>query len=112
MSATSAVGDIGASFYFAPATLDTGKRYGLGGLRFYVAGRGGLLGIVAADVAYSAFGFFEPDFFRMLWDSALERISAPRAARLFTECAHDHGRAHFATVIEASSQASLPRRRS
>ena len=53
-------GDIGASFYFDPDTLARGKELGLDGFRFYVLGRGGVLGDVEPDVVRSAFGYFHP----------------------------------------------------
>ncbi len=42
--------DLGWAFYFAPETLARGKELGLDGLRFYVIGRGGVLGDVESPV--------------------------------------------------------------
>jgi hypothetical protein len=50
-------GDIGASFYFDPATVARSKELGLDGYRFYFLGRGGVLGDVDSAVIHSAFGW-------------------------------------------------------
>lgn len=115
------IGDIGAAFYFTPDTLRVGKEAGLDGLRFYMLGRGGVLGDVEAGVVRAAFGYFEPGLVDKMWGSA-KQVMAPRdAARLYIRCAQDLGRARFAgldgldgfldaaaTVIGAVEGASLP----
>lgn len=50
MRATDAIGTIGAAFYFHPDTLARGKAAGLDGFRFYILGRGGVLGDVEPAV--------------------------------------------------------------
>src|SRR5918994_3118335 len=94
----STIDEIGSAFYFRPATLAVGKEHGLDGYRFYFVGRGGVLGDVEADVALSAFGYFEPNLFASMWNSA-KAIMAPReAARLYHGCNHDLGRARLSDV--------------
>ena len=56
----STVNGLGARFYFDPSTLAKGKELGLDGFRFYVLGRGGVLGDVESAVITSAFGYFNP----------------------------------------------------
>jgi hypothetical protein len=94
----STLADIGSTFYFRPATLAVGKEHGLDGYRFYFVGRGGVLGDVEADVALSAFGYFEPTLFASMWDSARAIVPPREAARLYHACNHDLGRAKLADV--------------
>ena len=99
MSATaSATGDIGASFYFAPASLAKGTDVGLDGFRLYVLGRGGVMGDINAAVVQSAFGYFNPETVASIWDSGIETLSASDAAVVYWQCAADHGRAKLAEV--------------
>jgi hypothetical protein len=121
MRATEPIGRIGAAFYFHPDTVAVGKAAGLDGFRFYVLGRGGVLGDVEAGVVHAAFGYFHTGLIDKMWNSA-KQIVAPRdAARLYHECAHRLGRAKFSDIeglvgfVEAATQvigqvegASLP----
>lgn len=92
------LGDLGARFYFDPATLAAGKEAGLDGFRFYFLGRGGVLGDVEPAVVTAAFGYFAPHLVANMWNSAKE-VMAPRdAARLFNEACRAYGRAHLAEV--------------
>jgi len=91
-------GDIGASFYFTPATVARGKELGLDGFRFYFLGRGGVLGDVEAAVVHSAFGYFSPGLLDKMWTSAKERLDPREAAREYIACAHAHGRAGLSEV--------------
>ncbi len=121
MRATEPIADLGAAFYFTPETVAVGKEHGLGGFRFYVLGRGGVLGDVDADVVRSAFGYFHGDLMRKLWETSVDKMAPRDAARLYIECAHDFGRRKFAdiealdgfvdaatAVIDAVEGASLP----
>ncbi len=110
MRATEAIGRIGAAFYFRSETVACGKEAGLDGFRFYVLGRGGVLGDVESDVVRAAFGYFHPGLVAKMWNSARE-VMAPRdAARLYIGCAHDLGRAQFGDIegldgfVEAATQ--------
>ncbi|MAT04341.1 MAG: hypothetical protein CL424_04775 [Acidimicrobiaceae bacterium] len=91
-------GDIGAVFYFHPATLDRGKELGLDGFRFYFLGRGGVLGDVEPGVVQSAFGYFNPDLLAKMWNTGKERVSPRDAARAYIACCHDVGRSKLADV--------------
>ncbi len=115
------IGALGAAFYFDKATLATGKELGLDGFRFYVMGRGGVLGDVEPAVVRSAFGYFAPALIEKMWTSGKERIGPREAGRAYLGCAQAFGRARFAdmdgldayceaaaTVNEATDEASLP----
>ena len=91
-------GDIGAAFYFAPATLARGKELGLDGLRFYVLGRGGVLGDVEPRVVVSAFGYFNPGMIDKLWTTAAQKLAPREAGRAYLECARQFGREQFGAV--------------
>lgn len=121
MRATEAIGSIGAAFYFDPETLSRGKAAGLDGFRFYVLGRGGVLGDVEPAVVHAAFGYFSPGLVDKMWTTSVERMAPREAARLYHSCAHDLGRSRLADtpgldgfvdaatqVIGAVEGASLP----
>jgi len=87
VSATAApVNSLGAIYYFHPSTLARGKELGLDGMRFYLIGRAGVLGDVAAPVVTSAFGYFAPAVIAKLWDTAKQTIAPHDAARAALEC--------------------------
>ncbi len=121
MRATEALGSIGAAFYFHPDTVERGKEAGLDGFRFYILGRGGVLGDVEPAVVHAAFGYFHTGLIDKMWNSGKERVAPREAARLYQECAHDLGRSKFAditglddfvdaatAVVDAVEGASLP----
>ena len=87
-----------SAFYFDPATLAKGKELGLSGMRFYVLGRGGVLGDVHSDVITSAFGYFHPAAVAKLWDSAKEKLAPREAGAIFHECCAEIGRAKLGDV--------------
>lgn len=91
-------GDIGASFYFQPETVEQGKQLGIDGFRFYFLGRAGVLGDVEAGVVHSAFGYFHPELLARMWESAKQKVPPREAARAYIECAHAHGRRRFADL--------------
>lgn len=91
-------GDIGAAFYFHPATLARGKELGLSGMRFYAVGRGGVLGDVDAAVVRSAFGYFHPDLLAKWWNQGRELLAPRDAGRAYIGCCHEFGRSHFAAL--------------
>lgn len=92
------LGGAGAAFYFHPDTLAKGKELGLGGMKFYFLGRGGVLGNVSSDVVASAFGYFHPDSAAALWDSASEKLAPREAGTIYHECAAHIGRTLLADV--------------
>ena len=121
MRATDSMYVVGAAFYFHPDTIARGKEAGLDGFRFYILGRGGVLGNVEPEVVHGAFGYFHPGRIAKMWTTAAERVPPRDAARLYHECAHDLGRAELGDVegldgfVDAATQiiasvegASLP----
>lgn len=110
MRATEAIGKIGSAFYFHPDTLVRGKEVGLDGFRFYILGRGGVLGDVEPAVVHAAFGYFHPALIAKMWTSASERIAPRDAARLYHRCAHGLGRSalddgeHLDGFVDAATQ--------
>lgn len=121
MRATDAIGTIGAAFYFHPDTLARGKAAGLDGFRFYILGRGGVLGDVEPAVVHGAFGYFHPGLIAKMWTTAAEKVAPREAARMYHQCAHELGRSALADVeglegfVDATTQiidsvegASLP----
>jgi len=91
----------GAAFYFHPATLAKGKEHGLDGFRFYVLGRGGVLGDVEPAVVTSAFAYFHPATIDKIWTSAKEKMAPRAAASLYNQCCGDVGRSAFASIDSA-----------
>jgi hypothetical protein len=92
------VGQAGAAFYFDPATLAKGKELGLDGFRFYMLGRGGVLGDVESDVIVSAFGYFHPGLVAKIWGSAKEVMEPREAGRVYMDCAASYGTAHLGGI--------------
>lgn len=88
----------GAVPYFHPDTLAAGKEIGLDGFRFYVLGRGGVLGDVEPALVGSAFGYFAPGLVAKMWNSAKERVAPREAARAYNACAEAVGRSMLADV--------------
>ncbi|NNC81877.1 MAG: hypothetical protein HKN94_17175 [Acidimicrobiales bacterium] len=90
------IGTIGAHFYFQPETLAAGKEIGLDGFRFYILGRGGVMGDVDNAVVQSAFGYFDPALIERMWDSARERVPAREAAAAYLEASYTVARSTVA----------------
>ncbi len=83
---------VGARFYFDPSTVAVGRELGLDGFRFYVLGRGGVLGDVEAPVITSAFGYFHPGVIDKIWNSARAVVAPRDAARAQLGCGAEIGR--------------------
>ncbi len=94
----STIGSAGAAFYFNPDTLAKGKELGLDGFRFYMLGRGGVLGDVDSDVVASAFGYFNRGLVAKIWNTAKERQNPRDTARAYMECCANLGRSKLANV--------------
>lgn len=89
------IGSIGSRFMFDPSTYADAAAHGYAGLDFYVTGRGGVLGDVDASVVAAAFGFFDEDMVRTLWEQGCAVDGAPAAAERFSDACAAWGRAHF-----------------
>jgi hypothetical protein len=79
-----------------PATFARGAALGFDGMDFYVAGRGGALGEVPADVVVAALVFFAPDVIRPAWDRSAAVMPRRTAAEEWVACGHMWARAHLA----------------
>lgn len=97
-STAATTGRVGSAWYFVPETLQTGRRLGLDGMRFYFLGRGGVLGDVTWPVVHSAFGYFSPALIERMWTTAAERCSVRDATQAYLGCCQDFGRARLAGV--------------
>ena len=99
-AASDRVHGLGSAFYFVPETLEVGREHGLDGFRFYVLGRGGVLGDVEWPVVASAFGYWHPGAIERIWTTARERADlGPRACgELYLDCCADLGRRSLANV--------------
>ena len=97
-TASPVIATVGSGFYFNPGTLSVGKELGLDGFRWYVLGRGGVLGDVDASVIGSAFGYFKPTLVGKLWDSARAIVAPREAGHRYHLCAAEFGRTTFADV--------------
>lgn len=100
-----ATNDIGGPFYFSKSTLAAGKERGLDGMRWYVLGRGGVLGDVEAPVIQSAFGYFAPAVIDKLWNSAKEQVAPREAGAAYMECCAQVGRDRLGDVDAATLDA-------
>jgi hypothetical protein len=89
-------GRVGSAWYFTPETVAVGDRLGLGALRFYFLGRGGVLGEVDWRVVSSSFGYFAPSLVEKMWTSARERCEVRVAADAHWEACADFGRRSLA----------------
>ncbi len=84
---------VGAAYYFTPETLAAGKELGLGGMEFYVQGRGGQLGNTDGLAVAAAFGYFSPALIKSVWDAACAKCEPRKAGTAHFEAAAQHGRA-------------------
>lgn len=100
------IGQLGAAFYFVPETMERGKELGLGGMEFYVLGRGGTLGNCDGHVAAAAFGYFNPAFLTKVWGDAAAKCDPRTAGTAHLECCANLGRSKLAGVANLDSLAS------
>lgn len=88
----------GAVWYFTPATLAAGREVGLDGMRFYLCGRGGVLGDVDWRVVAAAFGYFHPAVVARLWTTARERCDVATAVAAHLGACAAWGRERYGEV--------------
>jgi hypothetical protein len=84
-----------SKFMTDPATYAYGAELGFSGSDFYVAGRGGALGDVPADVVSAAFIYFEPGVVRAGWERSAPVMSRRRAAEEWADRCHAWAREHL-----------------
>ncbi len=101
-------GDIGAAFFFHPATVEAGREFGLGGFVFYILGRGGALGDVPPAVVSAAFGYFNPETIASTWNKYRLVVSPPVVAQAYWDECAKRGNELFADVdgLEAYIEAA------
>lgn len=113
-----AISEIPAQFMLDLRTYERGTELGFEGVDFYIAGRGGALGDVDADVVTAAFVFFAPDVVRAAWERSADVMPRRRAVQEFMAIGHAWGREHLAPddhvavllgrVVDAASVAAAP----
>jgi len=97
-AARPAILDLGSAFSEHPRTLRRARQLGLTGWAFYVAGRGGALGDVPAEVVTAALGFLAADAVRDGWELARRAVPPYEiAAHNLTECRR-YGAERFADL--------------
>jgi len=102
-----AISTIGSYFMLNPATYQRGGELGFAGFNFYVAGRGGVLGNVDADLVTAAFAYFEPAYVRTQWESGIGVMEPLAAAQAFAETAANWAEAHVPDDFDAARLAEL-----
>jgi hypothetical protein len=97
-AATEKIGALGSAFYFVEPTTAKAEELGLGTFRFYLLGRGGVLGDVEAPVVQSAFGWFAPELIRAQWEKARSILDPRTAGHAHFECAAAFGRSKLSEL--------------
>jgi hypothetical protein len=93
--------DLGTAMYLSPDVMGWAGEWGwTNPFAFYFAGRGAMLGDVSADVVHSAFGWFEPNAVRAMYDEGVAVGGTAVAAQRMAEAHGMWGRKHFADVAE------------
>ena len=93
-----AIGLIGSAFYFIPETAEMGKELGLGGMEFYVCGRGGQLGDCEGETVAAAFGYFSPALIKSVWDAGTAKVPARTCGTAHMRAAAELGRRKFGSI--------------
>jgi hypothetical protein len=96
-----------SGFMFATETFAHGADLGFEAFDFYVAGRGGPLGDVPADVVSAALWVFEPDTLRPMWDRSGTVMPRLDAARAWAAAGHEWARAHWGAGPDHARAAEL-----
>lgn len=87
------INNMGGRFMLHPDTLAKGSEAGYpNGFAWYVAGRGGVLGDVDADVIVAAFAYFNPDIVRKMWQAGTAVEGARRSGTRYAEVCAAWGR--------------------
>ncbi|MGA0117086.1 MAG: SCO6745 family protein [Ilumatobacteraceae bacterium] len=89
---------VGSAFYFIPETMALGKELGLGGMEFYVQGRGGQMGNTDSAAVAAAFGYFSPALVKSVWDAACAKCDPRKAGAAHMQAAANLGRAKFTSL--------------
>ncbi len=81
------------------ATYGCADKLGLDGAAFYVAGRGGVIGDVPADVVVAAFTFFAPEWIRAAWERSAH-VPRHAVAEAYADAAHTWATNTFDDAID------------
>lgn len=101
------VGVLPSHFMLDPATYQRGAELGFAGFDVYVAGRGGALGDVPADVVGASFVFFSPTTVAEAWERS-KAVMAPReTAEVFIGIGHDWADAHLRDDVDLARLADV-----
>ena len=110
-SLTEPVGYLGGRWMLHPEVLGPCRDAGYPhGYAYYVAGRGGVLGDVDADVIAAAFGFFEASLVRKMWDVGVAVEGAAAAAARYGAACAAFGRVRLAGFDGAARVSELAER--
>ncbi len=101
---------LGGGFMLYRGTRAVGERLGVPRWPLYVAGRGGVLGDVDAEVAVATMVFFPPAWFRQGWDEARAIASPPVIAEGYLGGCRAWGRDKLAGFDGAERVAELATR--
>ena len=101
------VSGLPANFMMDGNTYKRGGELGFDGIDFYVAGRGGVLGVCDADVVSAAFLYFNPERVRQGWEAGLEVMPPAASAAEFAACCHGWAEAHLGDDVDAARLAEL-----
>jgi hypothetical protein len=102
-----AIGSVPARFMNDAATYVRGAELGFEGADFYVAGRGGTLGEVAADVVTAAFVFFAPETVRAAWERSGAVMSRADAVRAWLDIGYGFARENYSDDVDWARVAEL-----
>lgn len=103
-----ALGDLPSRYMLDPSTYIAGAEDGFEGMDLYVAGRGGALGDVPADVVVATFVFFAPGIVRASWERSAAVMSRADAADRWAAACHSWAEGNLPTdVVDLDRLADL-----
>jgi hypothetical protein len=103
-------GDVGGRWMLHREVIGQCRSFGYpNAYAYYVAGRGGVLGDVDADVVGSAFGFFEPALLRKMWEAGVAVEGARNAASRYGAACAQWGRSRLVGFDGCGRMAELIR---
>lgn len=102
-----AINGLGTRFMLDMDTYAYGGELGFEGIDFYIAGRGGALGDVPADVVTAAFVFFEPGTVAASWARSAPIMPRLQVAEEFAGVAHRWADAHIGDAVDVARLAEL-----
>lgn len=101
------VSTLSSGFMLDGATYKRGAQLGFGGIDFYFAGRGGVLGDVCGDVVASSFVFFSPTQVTTAWNASRDVMSRADTSAEFAGCMSAWADAHLDDSVDWARLAEL-----